>query len=227
MQRIKDLLRAAADTYEQRGLREKLFLLLGAIAVIAVLWHQLLFRGQMEQTQRLQNRIASVRQEISSLEQEKAELLERLRENRHKELRRKIGDLTERVQELDKKVRVQSKELISPRRMARQLREVLHKSQGLELTRMANRPPSKVDIASLTDASEEVETASLPELYRHPLSITFKGEYSQAVAFFGKMQKMSSRFFWDQLDYSVVDHPTARLHLKVHTLSLDKAWIGF
>lgn len=227
MQGIKHFLRAAASKYEERSLREKLFLLIAMIAVLAVLWHQLLFQGQRERAQRLESRIASVRQEITSLNQEKAKLRKQLREGKQEDLRREIAKLRKQIEKLDHRLRVKSKELISPHRMAGQLRRVLGKSEELELTRMANRPPSRMDLASLIDTDHKVDSNSLPTLYRHPLSITFEGSYSQAMRFFSKMEEMSSRFFWDRLEYSVVDHPTARLHLKVHTLSLDKAWIGF
>jgi len=227
MQRIKELLRTAASTIEERSLRERLLVLLAVLAVIAVLWHQLLFQGQQQRALRLEDRIASVRQEVSSLQQEKAGLLEQLQEDKQKALRRKKEQLREEIKQLDQKLREKSSELISPGRMAKQLRGVLKRSAELELTRMANRPPSKVELANLIDASEQVEGDALPKLYRHPLTISFKGTYSQAVRFFNKMQDMSSRFFWDRLEFTIIEHPVARVDLTVHTLSLDKAWIGF
>lgn len=227
MQRFRDIIRTAAAGIEERPLRERLLVLVAVLAVIAVLWHLLLFQGQQQRGRRLEDRIASVKDEVSSLQQEKTELLERLQEDEQKALRHKKEQLREEIEKLDRKLREKSSELISPGRMAKQLRRVLQRSAELKLTRMANRPPGKVELANLIDASEQVESDALPELYRHPLTITFKGTYSQAVRFFNKMQDMSSRFFWDRLEFTVVEHPVARLHLTVHTLSLDKAWIGF
>lgn len=227
MQRIKDILRTAATKIEERSLRERLLVLVAALGVIAVLWHLLLFQGQQHRARHLENRIDSVEQEVASLQQEKAELLEKVRGDEQKALRDKKEQLREEIERLDHKLREKSSELISPSRMAKQLRSVLKRSAELELTRMANQSPSKVDLANLIDAPEQVEKGALPELYRHPLTITFKGTYSQAVGFFNKMQDMSSRFFWDRLEFTIVEHPNARVDLTVHTLSLDKAWIGF
>jgi MSHA biogenesis protein MshJ len=227
MQRIKELIRTAASRIEERPLRERLLVLVTAVVLIAVLWHLLLFQGQQQRARRLEDRIASVRQEVSSLQQEKAGLLEKLQEDKQRALRRKKEQLRKEIDQLDQKLREKSSELISPGRMAKQLRSVLKRSAELQLTRMANRPPSKVELANLIDASKQLEGGALPELYRHPLTITFKGTYSQAVNFFNKMQDMSSRFFWDRLEFTIIEHPVARVDLTVHTLSLDKAWIGF
>jgi len=227
MQRIKDLLRAAAAKFEERPIRERLLVLVAAIAVIITLWHLLFFQDQQQRVRSLQEQIASVGQEISSLQQEKAKLQEEVQEDEQRALRRRIEELRENVQQLDQELRDKSNELISPRRMAKQLRSVLQRSSELELTQMANSPPSKVELANLLQSSGSVESDSLPELYRHPLSLTFRGSYPQALRVLEKMQDMSSRFFWDRLEYTVADHPTARLRLNVHTLSLDKAWIGF
>jgi len=227
MQRIKEFLRAAAAKFEERPIRERILVLIAAIAISVTLWHLLFFQGQRERIGSLQEQIASVGQEISSLQQEKAKLQQAVRENEQKDLRRKIQELQNNIEQLDTELREKSSELISPRRMASQLRRVLQRSSELELTRMANSPPSKVDLANLIKASANGDSDSLPELYRHPLGITFEGSYSQALLAFERMRDMSSRFFWDRLEYTVVDHPTARLRLNVHTLSLDKTWIGF
>lgn len=227
MQRIKKQIQTAAAKIEERPLRERLLVLLTALVLIAVLWHVLFFQAQQQRASRLEGQIASVKQEVSSLQQEKAGLLEQLREEEQRALRSKKEQLRKDIEQLDQKLREKSSELISPSRMAKQLRSVLKRSAELELSRMANQSPSKVKLASLIDASEQVDGSALPELYRHPLTITFKGTYSQAIRFFNKMQDMSSRFFWDRLEFTVVDHPVARLDLTVHTLSLDKAWIGF
>lgn len=227
MQRITPLLRAAASKFEERALRERLLIFVTAIVVVAFLWHQLIFQGQQKQTHSLKSRIASTKEEITSLQQKKAKLLEQVQEEEQKRLRQKMEELREEIAQLDRELREKSSELISPRRMAEQLRSVLQKSTDLELTRMANSPPHRVKLANLIDSSQKVESESLPHLYRHPLTIVFKGSYPQVVRALSKMKDLSSRFFWDRLEYTVVDHPRARLRLQVHTLSLDKAWIGF
>ena len=227
MQRVKDLLRAASAKFEERPIRERLLVLIAAIAVVVTLWHLLFFQGQQQRIHSLQEQIASVGQEISSLQQEKANLQVEVQEEEQRALRRRIEELRENIEKLDQELRDKSSELISPSRMAKQLRNVLQRSSELKLTRMANSPPSKVELAHLLESSGTVKSDSLPKLYRHPLSLTFQGSYPQALRVLERMQDMSSRFFWDQLEYTVMDYPTARLRLNVHTLSLDKAWIGF
>ena len=227
MQRITNLLRAASEKFEERSLREKLLVLGATFVVLAFLWHQLVFQDQQQRVRRLESRIPSVKQEISSLQQKKGELLEQVGEDEQERLRRQMDKLRQEIAELDRELREKSSELISPRRMTEQLPSVLRKSSELELTHMANSPPRKVELANLIDSSRKLESDSLPDIYRHPLSLTFKGSYRQAIQALSRMRDLSSRFFWDRLEYTVVDHPRARLRLNVHTLSLDKAWIGF
>ncbi len=227
MRQVLSPLRAAAGKYEERSLRERILLAIAAIAVVATLWHFLLFQGQLERARRLQDQTATARQEIASLEQERAELSRQTRGKERERLRKKAKDLRESIRELDTELRRESAELVSPGRMAKQLRGVLSRSEDLELRRMENRPPTRIELSSLIDTEQELDSDSLPELYRHPLSLTFTGNYPQAVRFFSRMKEMESRFFWDRLEFTVTDHPKARVRVTVHTLSLDQAWIGF
>jgi len=227
MQRVTALLRAAGSKFEERSLRERLLLLVTAIAVMAFIWHVFFFQSQLDRVRRLGDKKIAAEQKVASLKQERAKLLSRMRSDRGKKLCKKANELRDTIHKLDKQLRLESKELISPRRMAEELRRVLSRSQGLELERMANQSPRKIELADLADIPQQTDSASLPELYRHPLNITFTGSYPEAMRFFDRMKRMSPRLFWDRLEFTVLEHPEARLRVTVHTLSLDKAWIGF
>lgn len=227
MQSVKDLYGKAAEEFGKRNLREKLLVAGAAVAVISVVWHVFFFEGRWDRLEQVQTQTRTAQEEVYSLEAEKQELLQKVSEEPSERLQREVQRLEEQLQQLDRRLEEERRELISPRRMAAQLREVLQKSAELELAELTNHPPRQVQLTDLTDSPEELDSATIPDLYRHPLTITFRGSYPAAISALNNMQDLTGRLFWDRLEFTVIDHPTARLRLRVHTLSLERTWLGF
>jgi len=227
MQRLKDLINNLLDILGKRTQREKMLFALTALVLVFILWHVLIFEGQQERLRNLKQKSQSTQEEVASLSQKHTRLSEQVKKDKQDKLRKQVNYLQEEVADLDAKLREKTGELISPRRMTKELRKVMQRSSDLELVHMANHPPVKMTLESLTGSKKELQSGQLPKIYRHPLSITFKGNYFQALKAFKNLEDISSSFFWDNLEFEVVDHPKARLHLQVHTLSLEKVWLGF
>ncbi|MFW6414866.1 MAG: hypothetical protein ACOCZ2_00995 [Thermodesulfobacteriota bacterium] len=227
MQSLKALINNSLDVLGKRSQREKLLFAVSALVVIFILWHVLVFEGQKERLKDLKQNFQTTQKKVTSLSQEQSRLSERLKEDKLGELRDKVDYLQEEVADLDARLREKTGELISPRSMTRQLRKVMQRSSELELVHLSNHPPQKVTLQSLIGSRQDMKSGQLPEIYRHPLSITFKGSYLQALRAFQNLEDISSSFFWDNLEFKVVDHPRAFVRLQVHTLSLEKVWLGF
>ena len=61
---------------------------------------------------------------------------------------------------------------------------------------------------------------------KHGLMIAFEGDYMSTLSFMQEIESLEWGFFWDSLEYEVIDYPTSRVVITLFTLSLDKNWIG-
>lgn len=69
-------------------------------------------------------------------------------------------------------------------------------------------------------------TATPPEVYQHGLEMVFQGDYNNTLNYLKKLQRLPWKFYWDEVRYEVLEYPKVRISLRIHTLSLEKGWIG-
>ena len=227
MQRIKAWIGNSLDKLGERTKREKLLVALTVLVLIFILWHMFVYQGQSKRLQDLKQQFNSAQEKVASLRKKQSRLSEQVDTDKQKQLRKQVNKLQEDISDLDAKLRRKTGELISPQRMTRELRRVMQSSSELQLMQMSNHPPEKVSLDDLLGGNQDIQSSQLPEIYRHPLTMSFRGSYFQALRSLKSLEDISSSFFWDKLTFQVLDHPKARLRLQVHTLSLEKQWLGF
>ncbi|WP_455203599.1 hypothetical protein [Kaarinaea lacus] len=96
------------------------------------------------------------------------------------------------------------------------------------------RIQDRVKTKSATNSSETAaenkddaaSVANLPQIFKHGLEIEFQGDYLSTLSYLKKLETLPWKFYWDEVAYEVLEHPTAQITLKIHTLSLDKGWIS-
>lgn len=141
---------------------------------------------------------------------------------------RKQRGLKQRLQTelkgLDSRLKALTIDLISPGDMARVLRSLLIRQEGMRLVHLENLPAE--DLLPAAEDKNESDGAKGTHLYRHPMRIVFSGSYLQVLAYLRSLEKLPRKLFWDDLEIVVDDHPRAEISLTVHTLSLRKGWIG-
>ena len=112
-------------------------------------------------------------------------------------------------------------QLIDPREMSTMLTNILQRETALELVSLSNRPGQLLlapDAASASPVGVE--------LFRHGLQMVFEGSYIDTVRYLQSLEGLQSNFFWERMEYSVIDYPKARITLDIYTLSTQRGWIG-
>ena len=63
-------------------------------------------------------------------------------------------------------------------------------------------------------------------LHRHGFALEFSGGYLATLNYLQALERLPWRFFWDSVDYEVMQYPRSIVRLKLYTLSLSEDWIG-
>ena len=63
-------------------------------------------------------------------------------------------------------------------------------------------------------------------LYQNPVELKVLGDFSKLGEFLVLLEKLEWRFYWQSLDYKVVNYPKAEMTLYLYSLSADSGWLG-
>lgn len=210
--------RRLADKVDALTLRERMLVLVALLAVTGGGWALAVLEPWQAETAARDKEIAAVEQQIATTKEQTQAVLARAQRDPNEVLRTREAQLRAEIERLDRELQARAGDFVAPADMARALRDLLAVQGGLRLVRLQT-------IAPVPLQADGPENTTVP-VYRHGLELEFVGDYASTLAFLEAVEGLPWRFFWDELDYQVERHPTARVRLRIHTLSGREAWIG-
>jgi MSHA biogenesis protein MshJ len=212
------------DRFAALSGRERLLILVAVFAVAYQLADLVIFDRQYREIDRIGGEIARDRNAIGRVDGEFAAASLQAAQDPDAPLRQQIEQLRAETDGLRARLDAAARELISPQDMAHFLEELLVQERELTLLRLQTlevRPllePAAADSGALA--------GSAPVLHRHGFEIEFSGGYMATLRYLQALEALPWRFFWDGVDYEVVDYPQSVVRLRLHTLGLSEDWIG-
>jgi MSHA biogenesis protein MshJ len=212
---MKEQLNQLATRIDALHVRERALLLLAGVAIVFVLVDTV----GLEPTYRLQQQ---GRQEIDDLEQQLATLSARSQilyvpqgTDELQEYGQERSRLQADISELEARLQGQLGVLLQPEQAARVLEQVLGPDQELKLTRMdaVGRP---LNPTATPDDGEATETG----IGRYELRLQLEGGYLATLRYLRALEALPWKFFWEELDFEVREHPVAQVTLDIYTLGL-------
>lgn len=234
---MKNRWRQLVERYAALQPREQILIAAAVLVLVAVLCDWLLWAPQRAQAKRLDQQIAETQAQLDTLGAQQQETQRRLAADPDAELKAQIDAVRARIAAQDVELGRLMVDLVPPDAMAAVLRDVLMKRRQLRLVALANSPAQPAfgnDAAAPATPDPAAVPASdspLPAVYRHGLSLTFRGSYFDVVEYLRALvtpgtDSAGRRFFWESIDYKVERYPEAEVTLKVYTLGNKEAWIG-
>lgn len=227
MSKTTALLTALAEQINKRSLREQLLLLAAILAVIIAPWYSFVAEPLLMKKHTLQEQIATSKEKNAQLQLLSSEVMVRHQADPDLENRRRLKQLQEELQQSDLQLQQMTLGLIPPKEMALVLEQVLQREGGLRLVKLENlEAVALVPAGGPAAGADAAPGVALLRAYQHGLRLEFEGSYLEAVAYLRQLEGLPYRFIWDGLEIEVLTHPKARIVITVHTLSLQKGWIG-
>lgn len=146
-----------------------------------------------------------------------------------------LGALEARLRDEQARVAAQSSLLVPPAEMPRLVENLVRKSQGVKLVALRSlasepwrpaEPGATAPVAGTPAGPAAAANASTPSvLYQHGIEIDLEGSWSDLQAWLVTVERSPKRLLWGQLDLKVRTYPQIALRLRLHTLSMDPAWM--
>jgi len=208
-----DSLRASIDAM---SLRERVLVLATVVLLLGSVWYLVFIQPLSQQGARNNAEIASVQARIAmanrSLEDQVLQI-----SGSGTEYQERFAQVQQRIDEINKKLADYAAELIDPAEMARVIEGVLREQSKLRLIRIRNSAPESLF------ASDDDRSATF---YKHGLEIEFEGSYFACLEYLEEIEALPWLFYWQILEFEVLEYPKNRIRLELSTLSLDQEWIG-
>ena len=210
-----------SSTFLEVSLREQLLILFCGLVVVILTMYTLLLEPLLDNSEKLQQNNISAKNEMTSLEGQRANLFNKLKNDPNDPVRERIAMLKSQIQSITEQLEAQTDNLVPANKMAGMLESVLAGSKGLKLIELQS-------IAPLPILFEQPEEGQEPRagLYRHGVTLVFEGSYFDIQRYLEKLESLPWQFYWKKFDYLVGEYPTASVELEIYTLSTNKAFIG-
>ncbi|MBF0439646.1 MAG: hypothetical protein HQL93_11060, partial [Magnetococcales bacterium] len=179
-------------------------------------WFEFVLSPFNKEKTELQRQQVKAQASIREMEKLERDFLQRKEKNPDQLEQEKVITLKQEIARLDKKLGEGIVGMVSPAQMIQALKSLLSGDSGLTLLSLEAAPPK-----NLLGGSE-----SRGEFYQHTLTLRFSGAFPDVLKYLHDLEALPWNFFWDGIQFVVVEHPKAYVTLKIHTLSLSEELLG-
>jgi len=203
------------------SLRERGILFVAVALVLYLLWGSLISDPLEKKQQAMLNQIKALRTEISALDQQAVAIVGRQNIDPNAAERRQLEQLHNSLAAAKQQLQQAISGLIEPQQMAKALETVLAQQNALHFVRIENLGAEPL----LKKPEGETESAEAG-IYKHAMRLEMEGSFAQTLLYLRALEELSWQFRWDEAELTMLDYPTARVVVKVHTLSMQRGWLG-
>lgn len=230
---MNDQIKAISQKIDGLSLRERLMILVGVLVMLFVVWDNFLWQPMNAKQKNLQSQITADEQQLKLLKIQVSGITTQAEIDPNTDLKLQLANSKKSLKQLRTQVQKATADLVAPQRMAQLLESALRKHGTLELIELRTLGPAPL----LGKSEEEVKSGQSKtessrsnkeslNLYRHGFILEFEGDYFAVLKYLKTLETLDTAFFWDAVEYEVLEYPSARIRMRLHTLSLSEGWIG-
>ena len=210
-------LEGVQNRIDEFSLRERAILFLAISLVLYLLVNSLLLNPLEAQQKQLLERTRALHTEIAVLDQQSVAVVEASRNDPDAEQLQQLGQLQQRSGQLKQQIHDSLSGLVEPPQMSRALEQLLREQQALRFIRIENLEPQPI---------MEAEGQADSMIYRHTVVMEMEGDFHSALAYLQTLEQLEWQFRWDEVSLNMLSYPRAQVIFKVHTLSMQRGWLG-
>lgn len=207
--------------WERRKARERLFIALAALAVVAAAGDTLLLKPEQIRIADAKKHLLSARAELAKLQQ----LVEERDRAGSERLKARQADLEARLTQAESEIHRAQIDLVAPQDMARQLSAILQRFPQLHVVGMVTEPPVPVDENADKSGKTVDAQARRTMLYEHPLELTVEGRYLDLIAYLQQLERTPYKIYWRELEMKIDPQGAPVTRIRFFTLSRGPTWL--
>lgn len=212
---------ALAERIDELSIRERLLVLFAAAFVLVAGWEALLAGPLQAREKRANTQVASLSQRLAALDETMNITAAGLDSSMPEKLKR-LEALRSQLDQADKSFRIFTTDLVDPGQMRFVLEDLIARQGALRVRSIQSLEP---ELLFPQEDSTEAERET-PHLYRQGLALELEGAYLDCLNYLQALELLPWRIHWAHLELEVETYPLNRIAIEVHTLSLQKEWIG-
>ena len=202
--------------------RNKRILFCGSVIVLVFLLWYIIFYISMDKERRLLvAQINNTKQTIISIEHSRTSFLAGIHDDPNQSLQYEIDALNQNVQALKKEIMDFTNGQASSSKMIRIIKDKIDREEKITLIRIAGLAANRIIPPST--GTTRIGLDNLPHIYEYPIELEFESDYFTTINFLAELEK-EWRVFWDNLTYSVLLYPNARVMMRIHVLHEGDKW---
>ena len=210
--------------FDALSFRERMLIVIAAAAVVFTAWSMLLLDPlELEQRAAIAHLEQSA-EDVAVLRDQLQRVKAGLPAAGAAMLRKQEVELAAQIEQLDARLERHQAMLVSPDQAVKVLAELLRRQSGLTLSRLETENSAPVEL-DLVEGTKRLSTGGRG-LYRHVIAIEAAGGYFDTLDYLRELERLPWGIRLEHLDFEVVEHPTARIRLRVQMLSQERDWIG-
>lgn len=231
------------ERYNHLEQREKIAVIGMGLALLLFVFYLLVFNP-------LQQRLAQSQLELTQLQQQQTQIaaelelylgLNQIDPDAH--VKQVKTALEKQLQALEAKLQSISGGLMLASKLPSMLQDVARHRQGVALQSLETLPVetmalvegkgmvkvnAKTQALSTTNADENTKSKTENNeeihalIYRQGVEVQLTGSYFQLKDYLQTLENLPWKFYWESLDFSVLEYPRSQLQLHVYTLSTEQ-----
>ena len=225
-----------ADRVDAFSLRERALIFLAIALVLVVSVNLLLIDPLLTRSKNLQQRIVQDDLQIKAMRTQIEELMTAANADPDAALKARLDNLRLQSEQAAATLQEIQSGLVPPQRIPALLQDLLRHNRSVSLVAMKTLPVETLGVAgaaainstpAAVGAGERTEPSAGPvgAVYKHGVEITVQGSYLDLLRYLEGIEALPWQMFWGQADVDGKNYPTVTLTLRLHTLSLDEAWL--
>ncbi|WP_339877879.1 hypothetical protein [Pseudidiomarina gelatinasegens] len=204
------------NKFEQVDVKRRRIWFVVALFLIVYLGFWFGVRPALEviQTERTQQQRQQVL--IEQIEREVASVETRLAGDPQAAQRSRLEQLQQRLVQVNQQLN-QEANYVSAADNRALLKALLNQARGVKVVSAQALPAEQV--------YQDTETADAA-IYRHRLQLVIKGNYFALANYLQQLEQLDWSFYWQRLDYKVLQAPEAEATIEIYTISLERDYVA-
>ena len=209
-----------SDRFDALSIRERALLAATTLSVVWALWVFVVEPFSNDRLAAETRRAASLTSQLNQASQEQNTLQRTGADEQLAALQQQIQGLRQQLQEEQAKLDSMLQGFVSPAQTAAVVEGLVAERPGLALLSVQTYPAQAVALPGANTADQG------RTIYRHPITITVKGDYRAVVGYVRALEQARWQLAWRGLHYVVEQHPDAVVRIELETLSQQQEWLG-
>lgn len=208
---------AWSDKYLTLTQRERVILAFAMVFLSGYLLFVSLVEPAMLDLRKSKQKLSQRSTELQTLRTQINEIKTALKQDPNERIKQDIKTLRESLTSVSELLENVLTDYVSPELMAKELTALLSTSTEVRVVGVSTSKPERIEVK--VPIKEGQENTDIPEYYRHKFNVVVEGQYFSLMALVQKILKQNRQFTVQDLDYQVLEHPSAKMSLELVTVS--------